>query len=37
MVGVCPGDHHHRPDIVLDEPDEYWSRPGIQSGLERIG
>jgi hypothetical protein len=37
MVGVLPRDHDHRADYVLDEPDEYGSRPGIQPGIERLG
>ena len=37
MVGVLPRDRRHRPDCVLDEFDEYRSRPGVQSGLERLG
>jgi peptide/nickel transport system ATP-binding protein len=28
---------NHRSDFVLDEFDEYRSRPGIQSGTERLG
>ena len=37
MVGVLPRDCSHRSDFVLDELDEYRSRPGIQSGIEGIG
>ena len=34
MVGVLPRDHRHRADRILDESDEYRSRPGVQSRLE---
>ncbi len=37
MVGVLPRDHRHCSDFVLDEFDEYWPRPGIQSGIEGLG
>ena len=37
MVGILPRDRYHRPDCVLVEFDEYRSRPGIQSGIERLG
>ncbi len=37
LVGVLPRDRHHRFDFVLDEFDEYRSRPGIQSGIEGLG
>ena len=36
-MGVLPRAPDHRSDFVLDEPDEYGSRPGIQSGIEGIG
>ena len=37
MVGVLPRDRNHRSGFVLDEFDEYRSRPGIQSGIEGLG
>ena len=37
MVGVYACDRCHRAGFVLAEPDEYWSRPGLQSGIEGIG
>ena len=37
MVGVPPCDLNHSSDFILDELDEYRSRPGIQSGIKGIG
>jgi len=37
MVGLFTRGHHHRGDFVLDEFDEYRSRPGIQPGIEGLG
>ncbi len=37
MVGVLTRAHHHRSDHILDEFDEYRSRPVIQPGLEGLG
>jgi hypothetical protein len=37
MVGVLPRARNHSSDYILDEFDEYGSRPGIQSGIEGLG
>ena len=37
VVGVLPRAPDHRADYVLDEPDEYRPRPGIQPCVEGVG